>query len=102
MIHYSCDRCRRPISSTQGMRYVVRMEIESAIDIPAPESAEDEQDCLMQMDEVLERIQDESQMQDESIVYQRKQFDLCPECYRKFIKNPVGREKLAPFGFSHN
>jgi hypothetical protein len=68
------------------MRYVVKMEIEATIEPTEQQSAEDEQ------------FGDDY----ESIVFERKRFDLCPECYRKFIKNPVGREKLVPFGFSHN
>lgn len=102
MIHYSCDRCRRPIKASQSIRYVVKMEIEATIEPTEDESAEDEQDCLMQMNDTLERLEQEFEAEEEAIVYERKRFDLCPECYRKFVKNPVGREKLVPFGFSHN
>jgi hypothetical protein len=102
MIHYSCDRCRRPIQADETMRYVVKMEIEATIEPTEQLSAEDEQDCLRTLDDTLERMEEEFADEDESIIFQRKRFDLCPECYRKFIKNPVGQEKLAPFGFSHN
>lgn len=102
MIHYSCDRCRRPIPACEAMRYVVKMEIEATIDPAAQESAEDEQDCLRTLDNSLERLEEEFAEECESLIFERKRFDLCPECYRKFIKNPVGREKLVPFGFSHN
>ena len=102
MIHYSCDRCGRPISACESMRYVVKMEIEATIEPTPQESAEDEHDCLLEMDNTLERLEQEFGDDCESIVYERKRFDLCPECYRKFIKNPVGREKMVPFGFSHN
>lgn len=84
------------------MRYVVKMEIEATIDPSRQESADDEHDCLLEMDHALERLEEEFGDDGESIVFERKQFDLCPECYRKFIKNPVGREKMVPFGFSHN
>ena len=33
---------------------------------------------------------------------QKRRFDLCPECYRKFIKNPIGHEAPAHLGFSQN
>jgi hypothetical protein len=29
-------------------------------------------------------------------------FDLCPDCRRKFVKNPLGREVAKAFGFSSN
>ena len=36
-------------------------------------------------------------------VYQQLRFDLCPECRRKFLKNPLAREMPAKaFGFSSN
>ncbi len=84
------------------MRYVVKMEIEATIEPTPQESADDEHDCLLEMDHTLERLEEEFGDDCESIVFERKQFDLCPECYRKFIKNPVGRVKMVPFGFSHN
>jgi len=84
------------------MRYVVKMEIEATIEPTEPTSADDEHDCLLEMDNTLERLEQEFGDDCQSIVSERKRFDLCPECYRKFIKNPVGREKLALFGFSHN
>jgi hypothetical protein len=29
-------------------------------------------------------------------------FDLCPECRKKFLKNPLGREHSKQFDFSKN
>ncbi len=100
MIHYSCDRCRRPIEARETVRYVIKMEIEATIDA-TPDLLDDDADGLLELDELLSRVEDE--VDDEcGVIYQRKQFDLCPDCYRKFVKNPVGREKVVPFGFSHN
>lgn len=101
MIHYSCDRCRCPIAQ-QSVRYVVKMEIEATIDV-SHETVEDvDQDGLLAMDEVLEKLEEEVLDEDCTVLYQRKAFDLCPACYRKFVSNPMGRENVIPFGFSHN
>ena len=35
-------------------------------------------------------------------VYQQLRFDLCPECRKKFMKAPLGRETLKQFDFSQN
>jgi hypothetical protein len=35
-------------------------------------------------------------------VYQQLRFDLCPECRKKFVKNPLGREGSKQFDFSKN
>lgn len=101
MIHYSCDRCKRPIEGRDAVRYVVKMEIEATID--CDECPGDlEQDSLLEMDELLDQMEDEVFDQDGTPLYERKRYDLCPECYRQFVKNPLAREKLVPFGFSQN
>jgi len=102
MIHYSCDCCKRPIPSQETIRYVVKMEIESVFECDGCECEDADLDCLSEMDEMLEQMEDDLIDEDFAIIHQRKQFDLCPNCYREFIKNPVGREKLVPFGFSKN
>jgi hypothetical protein len=35
-------------------------------------------------------------------VYEQLRFDLCPECRKKFLKNPLGREYSKQFDFSKN
>ena len=35
-------------------------------------------------------------------VYQQLRFDLCPECRKRFLKNPLGRKHAEQFDFSKN
>ena len=35
MIHYSCDRCGRPIDPSEDLRYVVRLEIDDGVGSPS-------------------------------------------------------------------
>lgn len=102
MIQYSCDRCKRVLDSGDELRYVVRIEIEAKFDGLEVEP-DDDRDNLLELHEVLERLEesDDAASVDED-VYRRKRFDLCPECYRKYVKNPLGRELSAPLGFSNN
>lgn len=102
MIQYSCDRCKRHLDSDEDLRYVVRIEIEAKFDGLDGEP-DDDRDHLLELHEVLERLEDtdEDNSVDEE-VYRRKRFDLCAECYRKYLKNPLGRELSAPLGFSNN
>ena len=37
-----------------------------------------------------------------SDVHERRRFDLCPDCYRKYVRNPLGCEMGTPFEFSDN
>jgi hypothetical protein len=103
MIHFTCDRCNRVIDLEQELRYVVRMEIEAVMDPIHDAEPDDDRDHLLEIDEILDRVETDA---DEAIgdeVYQKRRYDLCPQCYRKFKANPLAREKkAATFGFSHN
>ena len=101
MIHYSCDRCKRAIDGRDAVRYVVKMEIEATIDCDDCQPDSDV-DSLLEMDEMLEQMEDEVDVHSDTPLYERKRYDLCADCYRQFVKNPLAREKLVPFGFSKN
>jgi hypothetical protein len=102
MMHFTCDRCKRVIDSEQELRYVVRMEIEAVMDPIHEEEPQDDRDHLLEIDEILERVDaSESDVIGDDI-YQKRRYDLCPQCYRKFSANPLARDKKALLGFSHN
>ncbi len=101
MIHYSCDRCRRVLDPTEDLRYVVKIEVQAALESACPEVEED-RDHLLEVHEILERLEAEQAEEIGEDIYQRKRFDLCPECYRKFMQNPLGRESKKQLGFSKN
>ena len=83
------------------MRYVIKMEIEATIDCQ-DQSPDADCDALTEMDQMLQDIENEIDDCSNIPVFERKHYDLCPECYKEFIKNPLAREKVIPFGFSHN
>jgi hypothetical protein len=66
------------------------------------EELEEDRDHLMEIEDILERADDEAYEDIGEDIYQRRRYDLCPECYRKFAKNPLGREAKASLGFSQN
>ena len=101
MIHYSCDRCKREIDTEHDMRYIVRLEIEAAIDHLSGETVDDP-DHLGALEDLLESSDDYSGSALGEELSQRKRYDLCGECYRSFMKNPLGKESSIPFGFSKN
>ena len=102
MIHYSCDRCKRPLDSSEDVRYAVTMEVQAVMDPLAGDEIEDDRDHLLEIQEILEQIDDAESELVGSDIYQKSRYDLCSDCYRKFIKNPIGRETPAHFGFSQN
>ena len=102
VIHYTCDRCKCAIDAENDLRYIVRLEVRAAMDCGHEGDDEGDRDYLLELDEVLERAEDDSSDLVADDIYQQMRFDLCCECYRKFIKRPVGRETVANFNFSQN
>lgn len=102
MLHYSCDRCKRMIDPEDELRYVVKLEVCAAMEPVDACDVEDDRDHLLEVQEILERLE---AGEDENIceeVYHKKHFDLCSRCYREYMKNPLGREQPVHLGFSAN
>ena len=99
MIHHSCDLCKRTIDTEQDVRYVVKMEVYAALD-PALDETDDDRDGLQEVLQRMEETGTEGVSEDE--VYQTLKFDLCPECRKKFLKQPLGRAAVKQFDFSQN
>ena len=102
MIQYSCDLCGRSLDPQNDLRYVVRMEVYAAFDPVASDGEEDDRDHLQEVQDILERMEDAQSDQIGEDVYQQLRFDLCPECRRKFLKSPLGREVAKLCDFSNN
>ena len=103
MIHYSCDRCRKSIDPNCEVRYVVKVEVHAAIEPVELDEGDEDRDYLAEIQDILERIEDSDDAElsaDDG--YSRRTYDLCPECHRKFMQNPMGCDMHAHIGFSSN
>lgn len=89
MIHYTCDLCQREMNPREDLRYVVKIEIAAAFD-PVANDEEDDRDHLEEIQDLLEHLEDAPSDQIGEDVYQELRFDLCPDCRKRFIKNPLG------------
>ena len=101
MIHYTCDCCRRPIDSDTELRYVVRLEVYASLE-PGEDDLGDDRDYLEEVQEILERLEQSEEEELTEDIYQQQRFDLCQECRRKFVKNPLGRHTTHQLDFSQN
>jgi hypothetical protein len=79
------------------------MEIHVATDAVEMDELDDDRDQLLEIHEILERLDDSETAELADEIYQRRRHDLCADCFRKFVKNPVGAE-TAPvqLDFSKN
>ena len=102
MIHYSCDRCKCVIDPTEDLRYVVKLEVQAAMEPLDIDELDDDRDHLLEIQELLECLDSNESDPIGSDIYQKRRYDLCPDCYREFIKNPIGQAVPAHLGFSQN
>jgi hypothetical protein len=73
-----------------------------AVDPVMVDEEEDDRDHLQEIQDILERLEDAEDDRIGDDVYQRLRFDLCPECRRKFMKSPLGRDTATALNFSEN
>jgi len=102
MMRYLCDLCKRDLDPDEDLRYAVKIEICAAFDPTVAEEQDDDRDHLQEIQDILERLEQSDADHVGEDVYQQLRFDLCPECRRKFLKNPLGRENAKVLDFSQN
>ena len=101
MIHFSCDRCQRVISEDE-LRFTVAIEIQVAIEDEPFDGEELPAEEMEVLHEVLDELNEEEREEVNQFAYQRQQHDLCLECQREYIANPLGCEQATRVGFSKN
>ncbi|MGB0761304.1 MAG: hypothetical protein ACPGPS_17300 [Rubripirellula sp.] len=102
MIHYICDRCKRQINTDSQTRFIVQIDIQTASSDLEPEF-EDDVDHLNELHQILEGMNEPVVESDEAAeTSHHGRYDLCPECHRQFLKNPLGRDAVLALGFSNN
>ena len=102
MIHYTCDRCQKTIDTDLDLRYEVNIVTQVVLDGPETTCDDDDRDHLNDVDELLERVDDEQCEQLCQDLYQSRRFDLCASCYQQYKQNPLGAEPQLQVEFSEN
>ncbi len=101
MIHYSCDLCGKNLTS-DDLRFVVKVDVHAALVPLTPEEVDTDVDHLEELSDMLDQL-DEDDTPTTLDGPHEICHDLCPECCRKFLKDPLGRETgLRQLNFSEN
>ncbi len=82
---------------------MVKMEVFAAHD-PAKITEADLDDDHMQAVSELLRDMDETLEDPELVqpVYKHFRYDLCPDCHKRFLRDPLGKDNAQKFDFSKN
>jgi hypothetical protein len=67
-----------------------------------PAASDEDEDNLLDLEEIMERLGDEDPDQVSQDMTRRQRFDLCADCHREFLKNPLGQESKSFVQFSKN
>jgi hypothetical protein len=99
MLHFTCDLCGRSI---EHERYIARVEVGPAFD-PDEVSAEDlDVDHLESVADSLADLETTGDFEVDDCGPQKFRFDLCPHCWQRYTKDPLGRETQRRLNFSQN
>jgi hypothetical protein len=94
MISYTCDLCGRKMIEDESVRYVVKIEVYAAYD-PLELSDDDLiEDHRAEMRELIEKMKDADPQELEDQVYHAFRFDLCAECQKKYLQDPLFRKAV--------
>ena len=83
-------------------RYIVKIEVFAAHD-PAEITEEDlEEDHMEAVSQLLREMEDSDGAGEVEAASRRLRYDLCPECRRKFLRDPLSKDTAQKFDFSEN
>ena len=112
MLHYSCDICKRPIDTHADVHHVVKIEVFPAVDDVADHgccqgngphvASHEDADHLEEMQDMLERLDEEDLPAGLADGARSMRFDLCDACRQRFVKNPLGVKSGKTLDFSNN
>ncbi|MCS6852110.1 MAG: hypothetical protein NZ700_13185 [Gemmataceae bacterium] len=103
MVHFTCDLCGKELTPGSECRYVVKLEVFAADD-PAEITEDDLDDDHMEALSQLLRDEEANLVDPDAVSpsYKTFRYDLCPECHKKFVRDPLGKEAAHKFDFSKN
>ena len=99
MLHFTCDLCGQQLDDR---RYVARLEVFPAFD---PEEIEEEDltaDHLQAVSKIIEEMETTGGHYSDECGSKEFRFDLCPDCHRRYVRDPLGRDKIRRLNFSEN
>ena len=103
MLHVTCDLCGKELRPGDDQHFVVKVEVFAAQDPAEITEADLDEDHMEAVSELLREMEDGADEPDElERPTQHFRYDLCPECRKKFARDPLGKESAQKFDFSEN
>jgi len=99
MLHFSCDLCGRQLDEE---RFVVKVEVTPAFDPQQFDEEDLDHDNLQEIAEMISEMEVAGASYSSEFETKKLRYDLCPNCRGRYLKDPLGRNKLRQIGLSDN
>ena len=93
-----CDACGATLLLDSDVRYVVDVRGYAAYDVLEITSASLERDLEGEMERLLEGMDSASAEELENQVAKSWRLDLCPDCWRRYLRDPLAGLRPSPGG----
>ena len=95
---FVCDACGATLLADSDVRYVLKIEGFAAYD-PLELTRDDmERDFEAEMKALLDSLAGLDAQSAQDQVHRAFQFDLCPECWRRYLRDPLTGARPTPQG----
>jgi hypothetical protein len=102
MVRYTCDVCGRELPGGEDQHFVVKIEAYAVQDPAELTEADLEADHLEAVGQLLRDVEEHGSALDLPEPTRHFRYDLCPECHRRFVRDPLGKDQPAKVSFSEN
>jgi hypothetical protein len=101
MVHITCDLCGKQLGAGHA-HHVVKIEVFSAHDPAEITEADLDADHMEEVSQLLEELGDTEDPDELDPVSQQFRYDLCPDCRKRFLRDPLSKEASQKLHFSEN
>ncbi len=101
MLHITCDQCGKELR-TGDDHYVLKIEVYAAHDTAELTEADFDEDHMEEISQMLREMEEAGDFEDVEPPSRQFRYDLCPDCRKKYVRDPLNKEAAQKFDFSEN
>ena len=101
MLHITCDQCGKELRTGED-HYVLKIEVFAAHDPTELTEADFDEDHMEEVSQMLQEMEEMGEVEELEPPSREFRYDLCPECRKKYVRDPLSKEASQKFDFSEN
>ena len=101
MLHITCDVCGKELRPGED-HYVVKIEVFATLDPTQLTEADLEEDHMEAVSQLIRQMEAGKCPDELSPTSHHLRYDLCPECRKRYLRDPLSKEAAQKFDFSEN